>query len=249
MSFMSLLSRLIVTAILGLCSCIPLSFADEGSFGKSAAQFIGSYLLGKVVDGIWDNVTGKPNVEELQARISHLEASLGGSSPSLDALRNNIHTDMSFEEYQRLVNIALPGVANILSDHERRLQALEAANSSISNGALRLSSYWNHNGSKMGLLVDGNQRMFVYVEPRLGMANLVQPGTVLFSGTTDSKSYNGIARRFSRGLPPIEYHVSGPIGSSGTRVILFGKAVIRNSDGSIKKTFDDTLVFDYISKN
>ena len=143
--------------LLALLVCACPVHADENSFGESAAQFIGGYLLGKVIDGIWDDTTGKPNVGELQNRITHLESSLGGSSPSLDALKSSIHDNMSLDEYRRLVNTALPGVANILSDHERRLQALEGTKTNKSDGALRLASYWNHNGSKMGLLAQGRK--------------------------------------------------------------------------------------------
>jgi hypothetical protein len=227
----------VLRVLLALLVCTSQVHAAGTSFGASAAQFIGGYLLEKVIDGIWDDTTGKPDVEKLQNRITNLESSLGDSSPSLDTLKNSIHESMSLDEYNRLVNTALPGIANLLSNHENRLQV----------GALRLASYWNHNGSKMGLLAQGNRRIFVYVTPRSGMKGLVEQGTVLFSGTTDNTKYSGVARRFSRGLDPIEYSVSGPITNNGTKVTLNGKGIIRNSDGSVKRTFNGTLNFEFVS--
>jgi hypothetical protein len=227
----------------------PAVRAEDKSFGESAADFIGSYLLGKVVDGIWDSATGKPDVAELQERIKRLESSLGGPSPSLDALRGAIHDEMTLDEYKRLVSTALPGVANILSNHERRLQALEGITPNVKQpeGPLYVTSYWSHNGSTMGLLVQGQRRIFVYVKPRSGLEGLVKPGTVLFAGVSDGKNYDGKARRFSAGLDPIEYSVAGPIQSDGSRVSLAGTATVRNRDGSVKNTFHDVLTFDLIS--
>ncbi len=110
-----------------------------------------------------------------------------------------------------------------------------------------VASKWNHNGSIMGLIVEGNQRTIVYVRPRAGLENLVRPGTVLFTGISTGNSYKGTARRFMPGLPPANYTVIGPITKSGSQVILRGMAPIRDAGGNVTKMVDDVLVFDLIS--
>jgi hypothetical protein len=107
-----------------------------------------------------------------------------------------------------------------------------------------VKSYWNHNGSVVGLIPEGKNRTFIYVKPRSGLQGLVEPGMVLFSGISDNSSYNGIARRFRKGLPPIKYNVSGPINKGGSQVVLTVEVTTRNADGSPKETILDKLVFD-----
>jgi hypothetical protein len=98
----------------------------------------------------------------------------------------------------------------------------------------------------MGLLVNGNQRILIYIRLRKGLEGLVEPGTVLFAGESESGRYKGRARRFSIGLPPIEYDVDGPIFDGGNKVVLSGRAPIRNPDGSIKNVIEDRLEFSYL---
>jgi Caspase domain len=109
-----------------------------------------------------------------------------------------------------------------------------------------VKSYWNHNGSVMGLIANGDHRTFIYVKPRNGLQTIIEPGSVLFEGTADGKSYNGTARRFRKGLPPNVYSVSGPIKNGGSRVVLTGAVATRAADGSVEKTFNDVLVFDLL---
>lgn len=111
---------------------------------------------------------------------------------------------------------------------------------------LKIASYWNHNGSTMGLLVRGTERIMIYVDVRKGLSGLVEPGMVLFSGNTLDGKYIGKARRFSKGLPPIEYNVEGPILDNGGRVLMRGKAPIRNADGTVNRVIDDQLEFSYL---
>jgi hypothetical protein len=108
------------------------------------------------------------------------------------------------------------------------------------------ASYWSHNGSVLGLRVEGNNRAFAFVEPRDGLP--VKPGTVLFSGISDGSAYKGKARRFSAAGEPIEYEVEGPIQNNFSRVTLHSQNVERDANGSIKKGFDEILVFDLIRR-
>ena len=109
-----------------------------------------------------------------------------------------------------------------------------------------VKSYWNHNGSVMGLIANGDHRTFIYVKPRSGLRSLVEPGSALFEGRSDGTSYAGIARRFRKGLPPNLYSVSGPIKNGGSKVVLSGVVSTRAADGSLEKTVNDVLVFDLL---
>src|SRR5262245_2419217 len=55
-------------------------------------------------------------------------------------------------------------------------------------------TYWDHNGSTMYLVADGDKREFRYHKPRQGMLDEgVWPGTVLFRGKVRGKTYEGTA--------------------------------------------------------
>jgi hypothetical protein len=116
----------------------------------------------------------------------------------------------------------------------------------VSESRLQIASYWNHNGSTMGLLMNGNQRILIYIRVRKDLEGVIEPGTVLFVGESENGRYTGKARRFSRGLPPIEYDVDGPILNGGNKVVLSGLAPIRNPNGSINNVIEDRLEFSYL---
>ncbi|MFM8888251.1 MAG: hypothetical protein ACKOKC_17785, partial [Chthoniobacterales bacterium] len=122
-----------------------------------------------------------------------------------------------------------------------------AATSSQEFGQIdEVASYWNHNGSVVGLIPKGSQRTFVYIDPRAALSGTVGPGTILFSGRSDGKSYEGIARRFKKGMQPNTYKVSGPILGGGNKVVLRGLVTTRDDEGDRERTLEDVLVFDLI---
>lgn len=139
---------------------------------------------------------------------------------------------------------ALLRAYDLLSHHgkERGLKVV----ASEQKKQFRISSYWDHNGSTVGLLVRGDERVLIYVKVRRGLLGYVQPGTVLFRGKSIGGNYSGKARRFSKGLSPVEYEVSGPILGNGNKVVLTGSAPIRNPDGLVKKVINDRLEFSYM---
>lgn len=183
---------------------------------------------------------------------------------------SEVMTDVRREVYEKSGGSQTPGEYNQLFDSltlaDGRSQAQSpteppyAASSTIQppepvapeiiiTGSADLSgvkSYWNHNGSVMGLIPNGNSRTFVYVRPRKGLQSLVAPGTVLFEGRSDGSFYAGTARRFRKGLPPNLYSVSGPIEKNGSRVVLNGVVGTRAADGSLENSVNDVLVFDLL---
>jgi WD40 repeat protein len=110
---------------------------------------------------------------------------------------------------------------------------------------VKFSSYWNHNGSVMGLVANGKNRSMVYVKVRQELSHLVEPGTWLFKGFADDGEYRGRARRFSPGMSPLEYAVEGPVVEEGNRVILTGKVAMRRPDGT-KEIVTDRLEFRFL---
>jgi hypothetical protein len=107
------------------------------------------------------------------------------------------------------------------------------------------ASLWRHNGSTLALAVDGEQRRFLYTEPRAGLAaNGVRPGTMLFDGQTDGRRYQGRARIFTKSCGELSYAVSGPVEQGGARVVLAGKAPRLDEACSLTGWADDRLVFD-----
>ena len=98
-------------------------------------------------------------------------------------------------------------------------------------------SCWNHNGSLMRLSAAGYDRTFTYEypSPRMWGAG-VEPGTELFSGESDGRTYWGTAKVFTtRGER--NYQVSGPISNGQMRVTLYGDTGLSSLD---------TLVFTYV---
>jgi hypothetical protein len=101
----------------------------------------------------------------------------------------------------------------------------------------------------MYLVADGSRRWFYYERPREGMVRAgARAGTLLFEGSKEGNSYQGTAYVFSPSCGPIGYQVSGPIEDQGTRVVMFGRAPVRDSSCRVVRTRDDRLVFDYVSK-
>lgn len=107
------------------------------------------------------------------------------------------------------------------------------------------SSFWDHNGSRMGLVADGSRRQFYYAAPRAALVERgVQAGTLLFEGERRGNTYVGEARIFAR--PPcgeFTYPVEGPVSSDQRSVTMFGRAPRVNERCQVTSYRDDTLIF------
>ena len=104
-------------------------------------------------------------------------------------------------------------------------------------GTASADSCWRHNGSLMRLEASGNDRTFTYEVPSPGMqwGRGVEPGTELFTGQSDGRSYWGTAKVFTS-YGEREYQVFGPISNNQRRVTLYGNTGIASLD---------TLVFTF----
>lgn len=87
---------------------------------------------------------------------------------------------------------------------------------------------WEHNGSIVRLLAEGDKRRFLYEQPRASLKSIdVSKGTLLFSGRRVGNQYTGTAYVFQLGCSPAAYSVSGPV-ISEEEVVLSGNAPVRD---------------------
>lgn len=93
-------------------------------------------------------------------------------------------------------------------------------------------SFWEMDGSKMGLVASGSDRSIYYVKPKTG--SNVAPGTLFFHGTTDGKSYRGRILNWGwdrvGGSPAMDpdgwaHDAVGEIEDDGNRVVIEAKPV------------------------
>lgn len=98
--------------------------------------FAADYLFSKAVDGIWDAVTGEPDVRELDRRLGELETRLSEHDPEMGNrigdLRSQVDEQTSREDYDRLANQTLDSLAD-------RVAALERQQAETSSRVDRLS--------------------------------------------------------------------------------------------------------------
>lgn len=114
------------------------------------------------------------------------------------------------------------------------------------------ASCWNHNGSTLRLVANGNRRSFYYVKPKAVLRKAgVRNGTLLFNGRKNGDWYSGTMRRFSKFCPgtPLEYFVEGPVAPSQTTVTVNGDYKVYRQCKNTGRTKYDHLVFTYKSQS
>lgn len=124
-------------------------------------------------------------------------------------------------------------------------QLAASSNPSSNRLIVEYSSFWDHNGSRMGMVVDGTRRQFHYVVPRSALAKRgVTPGALLFDGVRVGNRYEGEARIFATpNCGVFTYRVAGPVGADQRSVTMFGRAPRVSKSCEITGYRDDTLVF------
>lgn len=197
-------------------------------------------------------------LEQLQQRASALQKRLEQMEQAADqwgagySQMRQIDEKEALEQLRKSIQLELKDIGSKknIPESTRKLPEGEDRGHEVSSSSrLQISSYWSHNGSVMGLAVEGRKRTIVYVEIRGGLAKYVKPGSVLFSGISNGNKYKGKAFKFSENLPPLDYEVEGPIMNEGSKVILIGKAPIRNPDGDVVRYIEDRLEFLFMRPN
>lgn len=119
---------------------------------------------------------------------------------------------------------------------------------SICSSMAHADSFWDHNGSLMRLVAQGQNRWISYEAPRQGMAEQgVVPGTLFFDGIRVGNSYQGTARVFSRNCAqPMTFPISGTVFNEQMIVLEGMRPVFSNCrpNGQMK---NERLVFTYVS--
>ncbi len=110
-------------------------------------------------------------------------------------------------------------------------------------GAVTVSaqSFYNHNGSIMRLVQQGNTVRIFYEEPRDGLRpHGVVPGTLLFEGQLDANLYlDGMSRIFSSRCGEMDYYVYGQFRRDGDFTLAGAAPVLeRNGCRVIDNTYD-----------
>jgi hypothetical protein len=107
------------------------------------------------------------------------------------------------------------------------------------------SQGWNHNGSEMKLVANGNKRRFVYEVPRSGLSSVgIKRGDTVFEGTRSGSAYSGTAYIFKKGCDPQGYPVTGSVADDERSVTMNGQRPKIGDKCRVDKYEDDTLVFD-----
>ncbi len=105
-------------------------------------------------------------------------------------------------------------------------------------------STWNHNGSIVTLIAQGDKHKIVYENPRVGLLDAgVTQGMVLFEGQRKRSAISGTAYMFYRTCKPQAYPVSGDINDNATQITLRGKAPLLDLHCNSTGSREDLLIF------
>jgi len=127
-------------------------------------------------------------------------------------------------------------------------QAKADAQSGRSIDDAPITSYWDHNGSTMGLARLDDLRSIVYVKPRRALASAgIEEFTVLFDGkSADGRTYTGEAYSFSSTCGQIAYPVSGTVSADNSTIVLEGKAPKRDGSCTQVGTRTERMLFTFL---
>jgi hypothetical protein len=136
--------------ILTICLSIAFSgpsLADDNN--NSILNFVGSFLLGKAADAIWNSATGKPDVNELQQRIRQLEQLLGDSSEPMRKLRSQVSSTTTLPEFHKEAQVALTSLQEAVSNDPQSLSHIYVG--SVGHLKAIFSLYWGNDGNVSGV--------------------------------------------------------------------------------------------------
>lgn len=126
-----------------------------------------------------------------------------------------IRADFAVAAIALVATVAAPGAINEWCSGAR------AQTQTTSPG----STIWDHNGSVMYLVANGQSREFYYQKPRAGMIDAgAHPGSLLFRGEIDNGRFFGTAYIFNSRCGQIPFQVEGSILDNDERIMLSGQA-------------------------
>jgi hypothetical protein len=112
------------------------------------------------------------------------------------------------------------------------------------SSAVSAQSLWDHNGSEVSLVAQGQSRRFYYETPSSRLSRQgVKHGDLLFEGQRVGNTYSGFAYVFLLNCPPARYPVQGTVASDQRQVTLQGRAPVRDVNCQKTGERDETLTF------
>jgi hypothetical protein len=109
---------------------------------------------------------------------------------------------------------------------------------------------WDHNGSVMYLVANGQSREFYYQKPRAGMAEVgARPGSLLFRGEIENGQYSGTAYIFTMHCGQIPFQVKGPFLDNDERIVLSGQAPRVGRNCRAYESAASSLEFKHVKQN
>lgn len=159
------------------------------------AKWVGSYLLDKAVDDVWDRVSGKPSLPLLENRLQELEASLSksnaGLAQAIRELRGKMRPDSSYEDYFGYVVAAIgnldtqiKALERRVGEHDKKLKELEDRVSSLEVSELVTGLRFGVgvSATESGLVVRSVLPDSPATRTRVGLQNAsIEPGDVIQS--------------------------------------------------------------------
>lgn len=102
-----------------------VSFATP-CYSNPILVWVGEYLLGKAVDGVWDTATGAPDTRKLDTRLKDIETLLEGSlRQPIAALRDQITSSTTRAQYEAYVRTTLSSLEQRVAKNTEDIQRIQ----------------------------------------------------------------------------------------------------------------------------
>ncbi|MGV6808569.1 MAG: hypothetical protein ACWA5U_01710 [bacterium] len=122
-------SKIIVMLLLFIFSLSPHARVDW----SKPAEFLFNYAVGKVMDFVWDKATDKPDMKELQDRLSLLERKIPEYRPSIQEIISKVDSSTSREDFKKIVYDETNELEKKIRNNEIHIKNIEAKIDSINS--------------------------------------------------------------------------------------------------------------------
>src|SRR5205807_2596084 len=107
--------------------------------------YVGKFLGGKLVEGVWDRLTDRPDIRLLDQRLKELENSVVMRQEMRDEirrLRESVNDRVTRDEFLKMAERTSAEIGSIkrrLDDLEERVEKLEVENADLKKGTKNAS--------------------------------------------------------------------------------------------------------------